>query len=246
MRAVVLQSFAYSESSRIVRLITPDVGLASAIARGARRPRSRFSGVLEPFTEGDAHLLWKEGRDLQTLSEWELVRSRQQLGRSLVAFAGASLLAELVLRFGSTEPSAALFERLCTSLNAVAAEAERPEAVSPLVIGAAWLLVGLLGFAPQTEECVCCARALAADEPARFDAPAGGAVCVGCRPAGRILPPDARRTLGRLVGGVEHALGPDQELTIHLLLLQTFLQGQLGSERPLRSLDLFMQGSRGG
>ncbi len=53
--AIVLQSFPYGETSRIVRLLTRSAGVHSAIAKGALRPRSRYS-TMEPFAEGVATL----------------------------------------------------------------------------------------------------------------------------------------------------------------------------------------------
>src|SRR5256885_2326812 len=44
--AVVLRTYPYSETSKIVRLATRDLGVQSAIAKGVLRPRSRFAAGL--------------------------------------------------------------------------------------------------------------------------------------------------------------------------------------------------------
>jgi DNA repair protein RecO (recombination protein O) len=237
-QSLVLQSFPYSETSKILRLFTREVGLRSVIAKGALRARSRFGGVLEPFTEGTAHFYMKEGRDLHTLSGFDLLRSRQALGRDLVAFAGASLVAELVLRFATEEPHEALYDAVEESLDAItAAEGQGTERAA---LAAAWRVVALLGFAPQTEMCIACGRALEANEPVRFDAEGGGTTCRECRPAGRILDAATRRELrDMLLGRV-----PDEgrgERSAHRALLRTYLPAQFQHERPLRSLELFLQ-----
>src|SRR5688572_23870382 len=100
--AIVLQAFPYGDTSRIVRLLTREAGVQSAIAKGALRPRSRFA-VLEPFAQGSASLHIRATRDLQTLSAFELARVRQGLGRDLLRFGGASLIAELVMRTASED-----------------------------------------------------------------------------------------------------------------------------------------------
>ncbi|HEX6134823.1 MAG TPA: DNA repair protein RecO, partial [Longimicrobiales bacterium] len=107
--AIVLQCFPYGETSRIVRLLTRSAGVHSAIAKGALRPRSRYA-LLEPFAEGSATLYIRSTRDLQTLGAFDLTQSRQGLGRDLLRFGGASLLAELVLRTASEDPHPSLFE----------------------------------------------------------------------------------------------------------------------------------------
>ena len=59
-QAVVLRSIRFGEADRILHLYTPHRGRVGAIAKGARRPRSRFGGRLEPFFRLD--LMLHEGR----------------------------------------------------------------------------------------------------------------------------------------------------------------------------------------
>ncbi len=47
--AYVLHRRAYRDSSLIVELLTRHQGRVAVVARGARRPRSRYQGCLEPF-----------------------------------------------------------------------------------------------------------------------------------------------------------------------------------------------------
>ncbi|MBI4408531.1 MAG: DNA repair protein RecO, partial [Gemmatimonadetes bacterium] len=199
--AIILQSFAYSDTSKILRLLTRTHGVRSAIAKGALRPRSRFGGVLEPFTEGVATFYLKEGRELQTLSGFELGRSRQRLGRDLLRFGSASLLAELVLRTASEEPEPELFERVRAALDQL--EDAPPQVLEGVALAACWSLLGHLGFAPALDACIACARPLADDDDGVFDFAAGGVRCPACAAGapGRALPAHARRTLARLCLG---------------------------------------------
>jgi DNA repair protein RecO (recombination protein O) len=242
-RAVVLQSFPYSETSKILRVLTAEHGLHSLLAKGAQRPKSRFGGLLEPFTEGTASFFAKEGRDLHTLSGWDLLRNRQALGRDLIGFAGASLLAELVLRFGAEDEDRRLFAGVTAALDAVIrAEATQREAA---VIAAAWRIVVLLGFTPQTDTCIACGTTLQASDAARFDPGGGGVTCVGCRPGRRTLDPDSRSEL-RVMLDAAVATPTFRNPRVHRDLLRVFLQHQLAQERPLRSLDFFDEQLAGG
>ena len=237
-RALVLQAFPYSETSKILRLYTLDQGLRSVIAKGAQRPKSRYGGLLEPFTEGTATFYLKEGRDLHTLSGFDLLRSRQALGRTLAGFAGASLLAELALRFTTEEPHPVFFETLAAAWDAIAAAGEGEEALRAALTGA-WTLVSLLGFEPQTDVCVVCERPLVPIEPVRFDTLAGGVACTRCRPAGRVVDAASRAELSRMVRGYT----PEAPLAnpgLHRALLRAFLETHISEERPFRSLGLFL------
>src|SRR4051794_9351678 len=65
--AVVLRSIRYGEADRIVHLYPAPRGRIGAIAKGSRRPKSRFGGRLEPFFRLD--LVLYEGRgDLFTVT----------------------------------------------------------------------------------------------------------------------------------------------------------------------------------
>jgi len=241
-RTLVLQSFPYSETSKILRLYTWDHGLASVIAKGALRPRSRYGGVLEPFTEGTATFYHRTGRDLHTLSGFDLIRSRQGLGRSMAAFAGASLLAELVLSAGTEEPHPEVFETLAAGWDAIVAAPDADTALRTALTGA-WSLVALLGFEPLTDHCVVCERPLVPSEPVRFDTSAGGVACVRCRPAGRVIDAASRAELHGMVRGAT----PGQALAnpgLQRALLRVFLQTHVAHDRAFRSLELFLEQMR--
>ena len=153
--AIVLHAFDYSETSRILRLATRDAGLQSVLARGARRSKSRFGSALDLFAQGAAQLHLKDGRDLQTLASFDVTRSRAELGEELGRFAGASALAELVLRFsGADDVSVQLFDVLTDALDRVA-DALDSRTIEATLSGA-WRLVAELGFAPTIDACASC------------------------------------------------------------------------------------------
>src|SRR5205807_9197439 len=97
--AIVLHAFDYLESSRILRLLTREAGVRSVLARGARRSRRRFGTSLDLYAQGSAEFHTKEGRELDTLSAFDVTRARPQLAAHLERFTGVSAIAELILRF---------------------------------------------------------------------------------------------------------------------------------------------------
>jgi DNA repair protein RecO (recombination protein O) len=236
-RAAILQAFPYSDTSKILRILSGEHGVRSVLARGAMRPKNRFGGVLEPFTEGDAHFLLKQGRDLHTLNGFDLVRARQGIGRSLGAFAGASLIAEIVLRFGTDEAQPELFAAVTRSFDALA----NPAADHPVIaLSAVWGVVAIFGYEPELEACVICGRPVAPDEVTRFDVRAGGVACTRCRTEGRLVPVVVRDELHALIRGAPVQPEPSTR-GVHRSLLSAFLTAHLASDRPLRSLELFLE-----
>lgn len=229
--AIVLHAFDYRETSRIVRLATRELGVVSAIARGARRPKSRFGQGLDLFTEGTAQLVMHRSADLHTLVAFDAGRLRGSLAASLGRFGAATALAEVCLRFG-TEAGPGAFDALSDGLDQLGLVEEA--AVTATALATAWRIVAELGFAPALDSCALCHRALSPDEETRFSHRGGGAVCGGCRslaPAARTLPAAARATLLRWLAGQDDAIPDTQTARAHQRLLREFLEEHLGEAR---------------
>ncbi len=228
---LILQTFRFGDTSKILRLLTRDHGPVSAIARGALRSRSRMSGVLEPFVEGIVTLYLKPDRDLHTLSGFDLIRSRQALGSDMARFAGASVLSELVLRLAPSERDDRLYATLRGGLDALMSA---PSEGAPSVAAARiWQLVGVLGFEPSLTHCLFCGRQVGSVEGGYFDTREGGIRCLRCPGVGHALDPDGLRTLRDLSANrvPERLSGPQ------LLLLREFIQVHVAEDIRIRSLD---------
>ncbi len=238
--AIVLHSFDYLESSRILRLLTRDAGVRSVLARGARRSQRRFGGgaTLDLYVQGSAELHIKPGRDLDTLGGFDLDRARPQLAAHLARFNGAAAIAEMGLRFAHAGADAELFDAVTLGLDDIGAA---PGASArDATLAAAWRVLAALGFAPTIDECAECHSALLVDEPALFSHPAGGVVCARCRPlarTGRTLPPAARVALRTWLAGDPHDVADALEARAHQRLLREFVREHLADDKPLRALD---------
>lgn len=242
--AVVLHIFDYSESSRILRLATREAGIVSALARGARRGKGRFGSALDLFAEGSAELYLKAGRDLQTLSAFDVHTARPALGAALERFTGAAAVAELVLRFGAREEgSAALYDALVAALEGIAAAV--PSAAAGEALAGAWRIVASLGFAPALDSCGGCHAAVAPGEDLPFSHEAGGVLCARCgrlAPGGRMLPGAARATLRSWTSGEAAPPVAAPEARAHQRLLREFVRQHIADERPLRAFEAWEHG----
>jgi len=244
--AVVLHAFDYSETSRILRLATREAGVQSVLARGARRSQRRYGSALDLFAEGAAQIYTKPGRDLQTLSAFDVARARPALATDLDRFAGASCVAELMLRVATADAQPALYDALVAALDGVADAA--PADAREAAIAGAWRLVAELGFAPAVDVCSSCHAPVAAGEPAMFSHPAGGVLCVRCarlNPGSRNLPAEARRALRGWLEGRRTELD-DGAARAHQRLLREFLREHLADGRALRAFELWERGRWGG
>ena len=73
--ALILRTYKLGEADRIVVFLTRDRGKKRGVAQGARRPRSRYVGALEPMTRGEVAYYEREQRDLVRLNYVDPVRS---------------------------------------------------------------------------------------------------------------------------------------------------------------------------
>jgi DNA repair protein RecO (recombination protein O) len=238
--AIVLHSFDYLESSRILRVVTREAGVRSVLAKGARRSSRRFGSALDLFAQGSAQLYAKPGRDLDTLGGFDVTRARAELADDLGRFTGASAIAELTLRFGRDYADPALFDAVADAFDALATAL--PEETLGATLASAWRIIAELGFAPAVDVCGECHAPLPEDATVMFSHPSGGALCARCgrlAPAGRVLPPAARSALRRFLTGESGDPLDDASCRAHQRLLREFLTEHLTDGRPLRAMELW-------
>ncbi len=244
-RAVVLQTYRYSETSKVVRLATRDLGVQSAIAKGALRPRSRFGAGLELLSEGTAQLYFRETRELHTLGAFDLTNLRRGLAADVGRFSAAAALAQVMLKMAPPAPLAPAYDALIVGLDALAAAPT--DWTDATAIRAIWRLVAVLGFAPSLTACV---RDGAAVEPVGdavlFSIAEGGAFCRRCPPAPSgspppaRLPPQAYRDLVALNDPRVDLPGLDAaHAAAHRRLVARFVRYHLGEAGPLSALDFW-------
>lgn len=237
--AIVLHAANYLESSRILKLATRDAGVQTVVARGARSSKKRFGSAVDLFAEGQAQVQWKPGRDLQSLTGFDVTVSRPALGTDLTRFTAASAIAESVLRVVHDEAAPRVYELLADGLNRLAA-ASVGDSVST-ALATLWQIVGEVGFRPTIDACVECHSALPEGAEVRFHHRLGGALCGNCEallPGGRLLPPEAREALRGLLEGTAVPLAPTAARA-HQRLLREFLSQHIGDNRPLKAFAVW-------
>lgn len=241
--AIVLQTFPYSETSLVVRLATRDVGVQSAIAKGARRARSAFGAGLALFSEGAARLHVRDHRDLQTLSGFDAEQLRLGLTRGLERFASASAIAEVVRYCGSGAPHLGAYEVLREGLDRLVAAADHVVAAASL--GALWDLVTALGFAPSLNTCARDGATVAPSGAVAFSAQEGGVLCDRCAEGREVsrLGGEDFRDLVSLVTGADLARAlPARHARAHRRLVARFIRCHLSEDRTFEALAYWERG----
>ena len=205
--ALVLRTYKLGEADRIVVFLTRDRGKKRGVAKGARRPRSRFTGALEPLTEVSVAYFEKERRELVGLNYAETRRSPLMLG-SPDALGYVSYFAELLDEWAQEADADERLYRLGASmLDALAAGTP----VEPLARYFEYWLLRLQGVYPES-------RGTLSDAAAAFLA-------------------GSRTVAPQHVGSVPAAPQALRELeSVHRALIAMHLEKTLKSDRVLRDL----------
>jgi DNA repair protein RecO (recombination protein O) len=179
--AIVLRARDYSESDRIVTLLTRDFGKLSGIAKGAKASRRRFERKLEPFSHVNLYFKRRPLGQLVFITKAERgdlasPRIEDDLGR----IALGSYMLELADALTTEEAEAAeAYRVLAGALDTLG----RGSATAALRQAFELKLLGATGFGLEFGSCrLCGAGAKPEDDALYFVVSRGGVLCARCRP----------------------------------------------------------------
>jgi DNA repair protein RecO (recombination protein O) len=190
--AIVLQSYPLGESDRLVSFLSRSLGRMRGVARGARRPKSRFGAALERLSHIRIWFFERETRELVRINQCEMIESFLDAFRDYPSSVALALFSEITeAALPAREASDANFRLLLLAAQTIK-RTLRPEI--PLAYFALWT-VKLGGWLPPLDVCGRCGHALykdAAGEPAYFSPSASALACGKCRRSGmRVISPAA-------------------------------------------------------
>lgn len=152
--AVILRTYDLAEADKIVVCFTREAGLVRAVARGARRLKSRYGAGLEPFTLVQLSYYEKEGRELVSLRQLEIRRSYFTLAVRVETITTLAYMSELVLAFAPPhEPNERMYRMVCACLEATKSSLD--DLVLIQLYFEVWLL-RLTGFFSVMRKCARC------------------------------------------------------------------------------------------
>ncbi len=169
--AVVLRHSDWGEADRLLSLFTREKGKLRAIAKGARKVRSRKGGHLEPFTRVTLQLA--VGRDLHIVTQAETVDAYLSLRDDLEGLGQASYVIELLDRFTYEEgDNVPLYNLLTDTLGRLTKTSDPNLTLRYYEIR----LLDLVGFRPELMKCAHCGEDIKAEDQ-YFSAEQGGVLC---------------------------------------------------------------------
>jgi len=180
--AVVLRGVKFGESSRIVTFFTEQFGKVAGIVKGARRPGNRFGSALQPMSRVSVVIYRKAGRDVQTVSQVDHVRTYGRIPTDLEKIAVGMQMVELVgMVLHDEEENREVYRHLTGALDALDGETISPW---PLFYDFEVQVAAALGFRIDFSRCPGCGRPagdfLDPSEGPKMDVARGGPVCRQC------------------------------------------------------------------
>ncbi len=241
--ALILRTYKLDEADRIVVFLTRDRGKRRGVAKGARRPRSRFAGGLEPLTVARVAYFERELRELVRLNYVEPLHSPLAASHP-EALGYVGYFVELIDEWApEADPNEKLYRLGASVVEALARESR----IERLARYFEFWVLRLQGVYPAIGDCPGCGGALSR-HGARFALADRILVCRACGTGavGPVLSPAAVRFLQHSartapldLGSIELSERAARELeTAHRAMISAHLERELKSVKVLRETRL--------
>lgn len=172
--AIVLKNNLIGETDKIAILFTKSYGKISAVAKGARRSKSRFIGSVRPFSVGSYVLF--EGQNYYYIDQWELLDSHNTFERDLMKLSYATYFADIINKLLLyDEKNINLYNLLKNALYCLDKFNIEPEILNESY---SLKLLTLMGYMPELDNCSSCGES---SDLKYFSPASGGVVCDRCR-----------------------------------------------------------------
>ena len=172
VEGIILSETNYSESSKILNVLTKEYGLIGIMSKGSRNLKSKLRGVSRKLIYGTFHIYYKEN-GLSTLIGVDVKNSFNEILKDLEKISYASYIIDLVLQVVKQNDDNEIYELLVSTLLKI------EEGLSPLVLTniLELKLLDYLGVSPIIDSCSICGSTT---DIITLSSDKGGYVCRNC------------------------------------------------------------------
>jgi len=244
IRALVLNSIKWKDSSRIVTLFTEERGRIKVIVHGVAREKSRFRGKLETLNLVECLISYRKSRSLQVLTEAMLLHDFRLIKNEFIKMAfGFAILETIDSIFQEEETDNIFFQFVLTIFQ------NMEKSATPELIWWYFLIkiASYLGFKPGMETCSICGNS--PKSRATLALQKGVIYCQDCAAGDglvKILPYKSYIFLKNLQNENYNTIGISKDSVEvphfdYTNLLLEYLNLHLGHELKLKSLSLIQE-----
>lgn len=172
VEGIVISEKSYSETSKLITVITKEHGIINLLAKGAKTLKSQLRSTSTKLTHGYFNITYKQGK-LSILKEIDVINYYKNIKKDINKISYASYILELVEQVIKQTKNTEVYENLIASLN------KMEENLNPSIITNILELKCLkyLGVMPIIDCCAKCGN----ENVITISSDAGGYLCRNCR-----------------------------------------------------------------
>lgn len=172
VEGIVLSETNYSESSKILNVLTKEYGLIGIMSKGCRNIKSKLRGVSRKLIYGTFHIYYKESGP-STLIGVDVGNSFNEILKDLTKISYASFIVDLSLQVVKQNDNKEIYDLLINTLLKI------EEGLSPLVLTniLELKLLDYLGVSPIIDSCSICGST---KDIITLSSYKGGYICKNC------------------------------------------------------------------
>jgi DNA repair protein RecO (recombination protein O) len=209
--AIVLRVIPFSETSCIVNMFTRDFGKITAMAKGARRPKSPFEAALDVLAICRIVFLDKSSGAMGLLTEAKLERRFRAAATNLKRlYAGYYVIELLKILTDEGDSNPQLFDLAVEVINSIDSKEFEDEQLSRHLFQFELKMLELLGHLPMLTKCVSCGKEKTTLSRVSFGLNAGGILCQDCRRGKTNIVSLSREGLQFMLNTVGGQIGADK------------------------------------
>ena len=187
IEGIILSETNYSESSKILNVLTKEHGLIGVMSKGCRNIKSKLRGVSRKLIYGTFHIYYKEN-SLSTLIGIDIINSFSKTIMDLEKISYASFLLDLTIQVLKQNDSEEIFELLRDTL------LKLEEGLNPINITNIMelKLLDYLGVSPSIDACTHCGSD---KQIVTLSSDGGGYICKNCYQNEPLVSPETIKTI---------------------------------------------------
>lgn len=172
IEGIVISETNYGESSKIINILTKELGIIGVISKGCRKIKSSLRSVSNKLVYGEFNVFYKENK-LSNLISVDVKYSFRNICKDIISISYSTYILDLVVQIYNQNNDEKLFDLLIQSLTKI------DEGFSPNIIANIMELKGLdyLGISPNFD---CCSLCGDTKNIVSLSAKNGGYICKNC------------------------------------------------------------------
>ncbi len=175
---IVIGETNYSESSKILKVLTKEYGLISIMSKGCRNLKSKLRGISSKLVYANFYLVYKEN-GISTLTSADMIDTLKNIRMDINRISYASYLLDLTEQVYKNSKNMEIYSLLISTLLKI------NEGYDPDVLTCIYelKLLEYLGIRPNVEECSICGNK---KNILTISTSNGGYICQNCYHGGKI------------------------------------------------------------